>query len=112
MRAIDIDELWRRIHATNMKEAVPDYWDLPYDDQRAFREQGRIIGEIIKSVPVVDAEPVVLCKDCKYAVLYEDAEIPYCDNEDGICGWVTEYDFCSQGKRAAVDGGAESENHT
>lgn len=112
MRAIDIDELWRRIHATDMKEAVPDYWDLPYDVQRAFKEQGRIIGEIIKSVPVVDAEPVVLCKDCKYADLFEGAEIPYCDNEGGIRGWVTEYDFCSCGEKASVDGGAESENHT
>lgn len=51
------------------------------------------VKRIIKIQPEVDAEPVVRCKDCKYA--------------DGYCHcsyttwWNSPDDFCSRGKRRA-----------
>lgn len=93
MKAIDVDELWKRIHDTDMEDAVPGYWSLPYDVQKAFDEQGRKIAEIIRSLPVIDTEPVVRCKDCKY-------KSPcFCTCRAGMTGIVGKTEYCSRGER-------------
>lgn len=72
----------------------------------------------VKDMPVVDAVPVVYCKDCKYADTerrnatekrYYNA-ILICRNsnlcnDEPLAMWPT--DFCSYGERK--DGGADSE---
>ena len=53
--------------------------------------------EKLKSMPTVDAEPIIRCKDCKYSVdEYDDGEC-YCDYEKDLryikdwghyCSWA------------------------
>lgn len=52
--------------------------------------------EYIESLPTIEAERVVYCKDCKH----HEAEQPgmvYCSNIVG--GWVSNYFYCADGKR-------------
>ena len=62
-------------------------------------------------VPIVDAEPVVRCKDCKYYVLARDGEAcaMVCECSavygDGY-GWAPQPDdYCSRGERKGGDEG-------
>ena len=69
-------------------------WDSGYDTAiaEAF--------EHIKRVPVVDVQPVVRCKDCRYAQNPNDTMV-YCTYFE--CGTMSQDDFCSQGKAAVQD---------
>ena len=57
---------------------------------------GLILAETVDKAPIIDAVPVVRCKDCKH---HEDEEIGmvYCSNMIG--GWVVENWFCADGER-------------
>lgn len=46
-----------------------------------------------------DVAPVVRCKDCTYATLYEDSEGLYCTNICGLFTRVMDDDYCSYGGR-------------
>ena len=63
--------------------------------RRGFKTR-QDIEEWLNFAPIIDAVPVVRCKDCKY---HEDEEIGmvYCPNAFG--GWVRENWFCADGKR-------------
>ena len=69
-------------------------WDSGYDTAiaEAF--------EHIKRVPVVDVQPVVRCKDCRYAHNLSDTVV-YCKYFG--CGAMSPNDFCSRGKAAMQD---------
>lgn len=74
------------------------------------------ILDLVDSVPTVDAEPVVRCRDCKYwgdehgtaqradGALYARCRLHNHDIGDRHIGWVpTENDFCSCGERRNYD---------
>lgn len=62
---------------------------------------GRIILlQDVRNAPTIDAEPVVRCKDCKWADWYKTAggeQFCYCIETDS--GGRTANDFCSYGER-------------
>ncbi len=55
-------------------------------------------GEVI-GAPAADVAPVVRCKDCNCATLYEDSEGLYCTNICGLFTRVMDDDYCSYGGR-------------
>lgn len=55
--------------------------------------------ELIKNIPAADVAPVVRCKDCAHATLYEDSEGLYCTNICGLFTRVMDDDYCSYGER-------------
>ena len=57
------------------------------------------VETIIKDAPAADVAPVVRCKDCTYAELYEGSECLYCRNIAGLCTYVMDDDYCSYGER-------------
>lgn len=61
------------------------------DFKRAIRELPREM--------IVDVAPVVRCKDCTHATLYEDSERLYCTNFCGLFTSVMDDDYCSYGER-------------
>ena len=80
---------------------------IPLIDLSDGRGLCRVIFEddfkkAIKEMPkgiIVDAVPVVRCKDCKYGEV-DDADLPtqYLCNYHG-CDWNDENHFCSYGER-------------
>lgn len=54
---------------------------------------------IIRETPATDVAPVVRCKDCTYAELYEGSECIYCTNIAGLYTYVMDDDYCSYGER-------------
>lgn len=58
----------------------------------------RAIFEGVKKLPIVDAVPVVRCKDCKWWKLseYNTCGIYICKKFSGV---RVESDFCSRGER-------------
>lgn len=57
------------------------------------------IGGEIRELPAADVAPVVRCKDCTCAELYEGSEGLYCMNIAGLCTYVMDDDYCSYGVR-------------
>ena len=61
----------------------------------------------IKAIPAADVEPVVRCRDCRFAHMTYDGECKYCDcfankDEDGELNETLYLDgdfFCAFGKR-------------
>ena len=47
---------------------------------------------LIKAIPAADVQPIVYCKDCKYAQNPNDTMI-YCEYFE--CGTMGQKDFCS-----------------
>ena len=56
--------------------------------------------EAIDEAPIVDAVPVVRCKDCKHFVAPQG--VPVCDCFYGL-GFANADDFCSYGERRTDD---------
>lgn len=54
---------------------------------------------LLEELPAADVAPVVRCKDCTYATLYEDSEGLYCTNICGLFTRVMDDDYCSYGGR-------------
>lgn len=52
--------------------------------------------DVVRRIPTADVQPVVHCKDCKYAQNPNDTMI-YCTYFE--CGTMSQNDFCSQGER-------------
>ncbi len=59
--------------------------------------------DYIDSTCTVDAVPVVRCKDCTHATLYEDSEGLYCTSICGLFTRVMDDDYCSYGERKDGD---------
>lgn len=95
-----------------MKLIDADALNLDYevemaDDWKTAHE----IANHVKYAPVVDAVPVVRCKDCKHRptidgehkngfdIIFPDMRCP-CQCEDGWYNWMPEDDwFCGNGER-------------
>jgi len=87
MRLIDADALYEQI-----KERMKNLRVLP------------AVCRIISEIPVVDAEPVIRCKDCKHYSPYEGEEHKGdCLELVGLESCVYEDDFCSYAKPKARD---------
>lgn len=54
---------------------------------------------LLEELPAADVAPVVRCKDCTCAGLYEGSEGLYCMNIAGLCTYVMDDDYCSYGVR-------------
>lgn len=72
-------------------------WDTEHDKNAAIH----LVREL---VPVVDVQPVVLCRDCKHFNPYPgdctDGEIEgVCKRHNSIGVLVTDEDFCSDAER-------------
>ena len=61
------------------------------------------IADIISKIPAADVAPVVRCKDCAHAELFEGSECLYCTNFDGLLSDVADDDYCSYGERKEND---------
>ena len=70
-----------------------------------MRPEDKCLEAAIANIPAADVAPVVRCKDCTYATLYEDSEGLYCTNICGLFTRVMDDDYCSYGERK--DGGNE-----
>ena len=77
-----------------------------FDDKRVERNYGDVslesVIKVIESLPVVDAEMVVRCRDCKYAHMTCSGECKYCDfwQEEGGDSLYLDGDFfCAAGER-------------
>ena len=75
MRLIDADEL---IH-------------LYFDDENEKPVFDFVPWEFVENAPTIDAEPVVRCKDCKFADKFHQC--------DQVKFWASGDDFCSRGER-------------
>ena len=84
---------------------------IPLIDLSDGRGLCRVIFEddfkkAIKNIPkgvIVDAVPVVRCKDCKYGEVDDDLPFQYGCNYHGA-DWNDENHFCSYGERKDGDG--------
>lgn len=63
-----------------------------------YLQAAKVLRET-SDAPAADVAPVVRCKDCTYAKLYEGSECLYCMNIDGLCTYVMDDDYCSYGER-------------
>ena len=63
-----------------------------------MRPEDKCLETELMKIPAADVAPVVRCKDCTYAELYEGSEL-YCRNIAGLCTYVMDDDYCSYGER-------------
>ena len=97
MRLIDANELRNRLQ------------NLSYDDwnqgvSTSWAEAYSEIADMINNAPIIDAEPVVRCMDCKYLQwnMRQDGSLPLGVDEYECrhwCGCCDPMDFCSYGER-------------
>lgn len=64
-----------------------------------MRPEDKRLKAEMANIPATDVAPVVRCKDCTYAELYEGSECLYCMNIAGLCTYVMDDDYCSYGER-------------
>ena len=89
MRLIDADELIEFINGR-----ISDGSEDPASQHTIIRDETLMeIGSKVKSMPTVDAEPVIRCKDCKW---YEFDEKLHCGLPHGI---RMKDDYCSDAER-------------
>ena len=81
MRLIDAEEAYK---------VLTDYY------HHGTEIQHKALKEAIERVPIVDAEPVVRCKDCKHNSLGRFLGNTYCDLGIGLYQLDN---FCSRGER-------------
>lgn len=82
MRLIDVD-------------ALPNYklmGIMTFEGEKSPAELRIVLWEDIESMPIVEAVPVVRCRECKY-----HKPIDYCTKHKQT-GWFDD-DFCSYGQR-------------
>ena len=84
MRLIDIDE-------------------FDYENIMCSQDQLHWLNRQVEKQPVVDAVPVVRCKDCKYRVLDTVSGEDWCNHTLGLCSEVYATDFCCHGERKYND---------
>lgn len=58
----------------------------------------------IDAAPMVDAVPVVRCKDCKFFATEAVDEDGWCENPNGLDNIAKQTDFCSYGERKDGEG--------
>lgn len=89
------------IYANDLKQALKDAGMLDY-------VKAEVVYKSAWGVPIVDAEEVVRCKDCKYStpLTYYDKGVKglFCNYRGSIGDWRyrTETDYCSRGERKEV----------
>lgn len=94
MRLIDA-ELLKNTMERLIKEEAECYNTSP----QSWEKEIENFKTLIDSMPVIDAEPVVRCKDCAFrntedcAMYYED------ESDDCPYSWCCANDFCSWGKK-------------
>lgn len=64
-----------------------------------MRPEDKSLETEIANISAADVAPVVRCKDCAHATLYEDSEGLYCTNICGLFTRVMDDDYCSYGER-------------
>lgn len=103
MRLIDADALMQSLGITNM-DCDKCAW---HDNERSRCKRGGDFEDAcfaIETEPtIIDATPVVRCKDCKYYKKSEVSDRMMCWRND-VDGWpvcydFNPYDFCSYGER-------------
>lgn len=81
MRLTDVDALWERLN------------DEPWENNA---DRDEIALPIVNAAPIIDAVPVVYCKDCKYLAKFGHCEHP---REHELLPATYSYDFCIYGER-------------
>lgn len=81
--------------------AKPEYIerDAALRVAHTMRPEDKRLKITMANIPAADVAPVVRCKDCTYAELYEGSECIYCTNIAGLCTYVMDDDYCSYGER-------------
>ena len=98
MRLIDADALMEKVQFRN-----------PIDNHNAEVIAGcvNLTRRIIDNSPIIDAVPVVRCKDCVFRSGLTGAApfmYHYCHRGVGLSGEVKDDDFCSYGERKDGEG--------
>lgn len=78
--------------------------DSDYIQETIYRRRFKTrqdIEEWLNFVPIVDAVPVVRCKDCVYFWM-NDENVPYCFNRFGLDD-LEPNGFCNYGRKKDVD---------
>ena len=70
--------------------------------RRGFKTR-QDIEEWLNSAPIIDAVPVVRCKDCKYYEIHKPKVLENCERNGYIIPMKPD-DFCSYGERKDGDG--------
>ena len=93
MRLIDVDELIDELY-----QDQPMNW-TGSDAEIQECVDWELFRNMVINAPIIDAVPVVRCKDCKYGEV-DDADLPtqYLCNYHGA-DWNDENHFCSYGER-------------
>lgn len=82
------------IDAERLSKRLDDEFDNLFHsgvEQVSLLDMKNALMNILIEQPVVDAEEVVRCKDCKHYFMREECEL-----HDGV---FNDYDFCSDGRR-------------
>lgn len=78
-----------------------DEWRDMYPDSDAAREALSLAKRAVRKLPAANVRPVVLCRDCVYAVKGKRAL--ECEKHryawTNLKRWVNKDDFCSFGKK-------------
>lgn len=92
MRLIDADDLKRKICGANCGCV---------DEECASEHECEFACFIFRQ-PIIDAVPVVRCKDCKW---FEKGKsyTPYCNNAKNLFEEMQADDYCSYGERREVE---------
>ena len=95
MRLIDADRLNKPIYA---EEDNITGSGMSYDEICGYNDGIDIAWNKIDQAPIIDAVPVVRCKDCIRR--YDTDECPMCFLIEGnYCEYTNENGFCDRGER-------------
>lgn len=83
-RICEVEKMAEMIYANDLKQAMKDAGMLDY-------VKAEVAYKSAWGVPIVDAEEVVHCKDCKHADIFHQC--------DRVEFWTSGDDYCSRGER-------------
>lgn len=93
----------RLIDANEILKSEHQHYDYTADEYY-------VLVRDIENAPIVDAVPVVRCKDCRYRE-HEEPGMVWCPNVIG--SWIEENGYCSRGERREdAEGHCSSEKGT
>ena len=89
------DYISREVIIKELEEEI-EAGDFALDEDVWINRGLKIALKDVKAVEAADVQPVVYCKDCKYAQNPNDSMV-YCTYFE--CGTMSQSDFCSQGTK-------------
>lgn len=96
MRAVDYDELMKFPIRENRCDKAHGNKNFIYGVECVF--------EYITEMPIIDVQPVIKCRDCRYAILTSDGMCKYCTSGIFTTELCLDGDFyCANAERKEKD---------